>query len=453
MKSALQQRAEAAAERFRTARKPVVIEFAGVPKAGKTTTLGQVHAFLKRCGFRVEVVVEHASICPIRDKKHANFNVWTACTTLSQILEKTQIPSRPGDPDVLILDRGLFDAVNWFAVMERLARIRKAERELIEKFLLLDDWRKRISGVILMTASPTDSMDRERGYLPVDDATGSIMNEDVLRTMLETTRETAARLGGRNQFRVFEVDTSQGVSAGPQTTAEQVADLVLQLIEEQLEEEILFLPADTVAPLFKTGTWIDKTAAEQLVELFTTKGVFRGRETVESDSGLVQALPVVVVRNRRGDLLRLKRREQRKDNPLHGKIVIWAGGHVRREDGANGPSIGHGAVRELQEELRLSVEPGELEMLGAVWIRGRDGDRTRRHVAIVHEWRARTDDVAVALSATEFFERRGTSLSGSFVSPHRLATDVDDGRICEPWSVEIARYLLPEGDLVEPRLV
>ena len=220
-----------------------------------------------------------------------------------------------------------------------------------------------------------------------------------------------------------------------------------------IEEEILFLPADTVAPLFETDTWIGRSAAQQLVELFTSEGTFRSRETVESDLMLVQALPVVVVRNRRGDLLRLKRREQRKDNPLHGKIVIWAGGHVRREDGANGPSMGRGAVRELQEELRLSVEPRELELLGAVWIRGRDGDRTRRHVAIVYEWRAQTDDVAVALSATEFFERRGTSLSGSFVPPDQLATDIDDGRICEPWSVEIARRLLPEGELVEPRLV
>ena len=247
--------------------------------------------------------------------------------------------------------------------------------------------------------------------------------------------------------------TSRGASAGPQATAEEVADLVLQLIEEQLEEEILFLPADTVALLFGTKNWIGKAAAQQLVESFTTKGAFRSRETVESDVMLVQALPVVVVRNRSGNLLRLKRREQRKDNPLHGKIVIWAGGHVRREDGANGPSIGHGAVRELQEELRLSVEPRELEMRGAVWIRGRDGDRTRRHVAIVYEWRARTDDVAVALSATEFFERRGTSLSGSFVAPRQLAADIDNGRICEPWSVEIARHLLPERDLVEPRLV
>ena len=278
------------------------------------------------------------------------------------------------------------------------------------------------------------------------------MNDDVLRTMLESTRATAARLG-KKHFRMFEVDTSVGVSRGPEATAEQVADLVLRLIEEQLEEEILFLPADTVAPLFEKTTWIGGTAAHELVDLFTRKGTFRSRESVESDLAQVQALPVVVVRNRSGDLLRLKRREQHRDSPLHGKIVIWAGGHVRREDGANGLSIGQGAVRELQEELRISVEPSDLKLLGAVWVRGQDGGRTRRHVAIVYEWRARTDDVAVALSATEFFERRGTSLSGSFVAPHQLAADIDNGRICEPWSVEIVRHLLPEGKLVEPRLV
>lgn len=451
MTSTLQQRAKAAANRFGAARKPVVVEFAGVPKAGKSTTIGQVQAFLKRCGFRVEVVVEHASICPIRDKKHAHFNVWTACTTLSQILEKTQVPPRPGDPDILLLDRGLFDAVNWFAVMERLARIRATEREVVEKFLLMDDWRRLITGVIVMTASPADSMKREQGCLPVAGASGSIMNDDVLRTMLQTTRETAERLGGKH-FRTFEVDTSRG-PVGQKATAERVADLVLGLIEEQLEEEILSLPADAVAPLFDGTTWVDSVAAQDLVDRFTARGVFKSRESVESDPARVQALPVVVVRNRSGDLLRLKRREQREDSPLHGKTVIWAGGHVRREDGANGPSIGRGAVRELDEELRIRVEPADLELLGAVWLRGRDGDRTRRHVAIVYEWRARTDDVAIALSATEFFERRGTSLSGSFVAPGQLAADVDDGEICEPWSVEIVRRLLPEGRLLQPMLV
>jgi signal recognition particle GTPase len=52
-KSKLQKRAEEAASRFaETARKSIVIEFAGVPKAGKTTTLGQIQTFLKRCGFK-----------------------------------------------------------------------------------------------------------------------------------------------------------------------------------------------------------------------------------------------------------------------------------------------------------------------------------------------------------------------------------------------------------------
>ena len=446
MKSDLQNRAEAARARFNGARRPIVLEFAGVPKAGKTTTISQIQTFLKRCGFRVEVVVERASVCPVRDKKHANFNVWTACTTLSQILEKTQTPARPDDPDILILDRGLFDAVCWFAVMERLARIRQAERERIERFLLMEDWRKRITGVIVMTATPRVSMEREKGDLPVKGSGGSIMNEDVLRQMLNTTRETAERLS--EQFRIVEVDTSKGSSLDRQQTTERVAGIVLDLIEEQLDEHILRLPADEVAALFQDATCIESKAAERLIATFASKGQFVSRDRVESDDSVVQALPVVVVRNRSRNILRLRRRERRHDNPLHEKIVIWSGGHVRREDDYDGDSIRQCAVRELQEELRLSVEGSELKLLGAVWIRAGNRtakpDKTRRHVAVVFEWRAQADDVAIALSATEFFERRGTSLSGTFVSLDDLAADIDKGQVSEPWSVEIARQLLTE---------
>lgn len=89
----LQGRAKRAATFFdKRARHPLVIEFAGMPKAGKTTTMSQVYGFFRRCGFRVEVVVERASVCPIKDKKHSNFNVWTATTTLAKILEHTQNP-------------------------------------------------------------------------------------------------------------------------------------------------------------------------------------------------------------------------------------------------------------------------------------------------------------------------------------------------------------------------
>ena len=451
MKSKLQERAEAAFARFNGARKPIVIEFAGVPKAGKTSTLGQIQKFLKRCGFRVEVVVERASICPIRDKKHANFNVWTAATTLAQILEKTQTPSGLEDPHVLILDRGLFDAMIWLTVMERLARIRKADRAVIEQFLLLEDWRRRITGVIVMTVSPRESMEREKGSLPVEGEGGSIMNEAVLQQMLQTTRDTAARLS--HSFRIFEIDTSGNAHGGPQQTAESVARIVLDLIEEQLQEEILFLPSKLVATAFGDTNTIEAKRADGLLQLFSTSGRFKDRKAVEADKTSVQALPVVVVRNRSGHVLRLRRKERRSDNPLHEKLVIWAGGHVRREDGVNGRSILRCAVRELQEELRLDVEPQDLRLLGSVRIVS--GDRTRLHVAIVYEWRAQSNDVAIALSNAEFFERRGTSLSGRFLSIEDLARDVDSGKLSEPWSVEILRHLLPEANdkFARPKLI
>lgn len=444
MKSELQIRAEKAAERFGSARKPIVLEFAGVPKAGKTTTLNALQAFLKRCGFRVEVVVERASVCPIRDKKHANFNVWTACTTLAQILEKTQNPPRPEDPHILILDRGLFDSICWLTLMERLERIRPQDRQLIEKFLRIDDWRKRISAVFVMTVSPTDSMTREKGLLPVEGGKGSIMNPDVLNQMLNTTKEAAERM--KNDFRIFNIDTSSGQAKdGAKKTAEIVADLALNVIEEHLREDILSLPKAEVTKLFGAKRCLPIGEATALVAAFNKTGNFAPREQVEADKSRVQALPVVVIRNKSGDVLRLRRKERYDDNPLHEKLVIWAGGHVRKEDQINGDCLIQCALREVQEELRLSIDAHELSLQGAIY--SELGERSAQHVAIVYEWKAATDDIAVVLSSAEFFERRGTSLSGSFVPLKDLALDVEkekekERKVTEEWSVEIVREIL-----------
>jgi len=72
------------------------------------------------------------------------------------------------------------------------------------------------------------------------------------------------------------------------------------------------------------------------------------------------------------------------------------------------------ALREIQEELRLSLEPHELKLRGAVIPESRWPRTTSKStVAIVYEWKAKTDDVAIVLSSAEFFERRGAALSGA----------------------------------------
>jgi predicted NUDIX family phosphoesterase/predicted ATPase len=439
MKSLLQQRAEKLAQEFRKrGRKPVVIEFAGSPKAGKTTTLSTLHAFLKRCGFKVEVVIERASVCPVRDKKHANFNIWTACTTLAQILEKTQHQHQsephPDAPEILILDRGLFDSIVWLAMMEHLAKIQKEELQTVERFLLMPDWRKRILGVIVMTASPDDSMAREKGDLPVEGAKGSIMNEKWLAKFRQTILSVCKRLD--RQFRIFHVDTSEKETRNNRArTAEKVAGIVLDLVSDQLEESILCAPKTEIARLFSGQDCVTGRAASAIADYLVKQGSFVPRLEAEGSKDLVQALPIVIVRARSGQVLQMKRREKSADNPLHERIVVWAGGHVRKEDAANGNSLIHGALREIYEELRLSLEPESLDLVGAIY--SDVGGSTSKHVALVFQWTSPTDDVDIVLSGTEFFERRGTSLKSRFVD----LKDVVESEL-EPWSDIIVRKIL-----------
>ena len=445
--STLQDRAKRAANLFaEKARKPLVIEFAGVPKAGKTTTLTHVQTFLKRCGFRTDVVVERASVCPIRDKKHANFNVWTACTTLAQILEKTQNPPKPDDPQILFLDRGLFDSICWMTMMEEISRIRKEERESIQSFLTIADWRKRITAVFVMLASPSDAMKREQGLLPVQDASGSIMNKETLNQIRTVNQRCIKQL--HNDFHIFPIDTSSGETKGNQKrTTEIVAETILSLVEGHVNENILCCPKDLVTSLFPDRCYIGNADVSALTKVFLgPNAVFRPRNEVEEDASVVQALPIVIVRNVDGDVLRLRRREKTINNPLHDKIVIWAGGHVRCEDADNGDPLVHCAIRELEEELRLQVERSSLRLIGATYFN--NGERTSKHVGIIYEWRSKTNDVAAVLSRSEFFERRGTSLSGSFAKIEQLAEDVEKRKLKEPWSVEIVRNYLA-NDTIE----
>jgi predicted NUDIX family phosphoesterase len=449
VKSEIQKRAENLALEFKTkGRKPVVIEFAGTPKAGKTTTLGTLNVFLKRCGFKVEVVIERASVCPIRDKKHGNFNIWTACTTLAQVLEKTQNPPRDDDPDVLILDRGLFDSLAWLRMMWKMARIKENELEAAETFLLLPEWQKRISGVIVLTSSPADAMEREEGDLPVEGTTGSIMNPEMLEKFRANTLEACKRLDGH--FRIFQISTSE-VTMNKKKTAEKVASTVLDLIAEQLDEEILCANKADVVSLFAGKTCLVGAAALPVAAHFTTAGKFVPRVEAEKTANLVQALPIVVVRTKSGQVLQLRRREKTPNNPLHNKVVIWAGGHVRKEDSSNGHSLIQGALREVHEELRLSLDASALNLVGAIY--ADVGKGTSQHVAVVYEWRAERDDVVVVLSNTEFSERRGTSLSGKFVEVKDLIASVSvTGKNVEPWSEEIIRGLLGADAVAQEKL-
>jgi hypothetical protein len=449
MKTELQIRAENAAVCFYGARKPVIFEFAGVPKAGKTSTANALQTFLQRCGFRVETVIDRTSLCPIRNRTNANFDVWAACTTLAQILERTHQPPGLDDPDILILDRGLFDALCRLRLMGRLERIRPQERETIESFLRIADWRERISAVFVMLASPGDVLQREKELLPAERREGAMMNEKVLTRMLQATRETSRSL--KKEFRIFEVDTSAGRKDGAKRIAESVANLALNVIEEHLREDILSLPKEDVARKFAGRQCLNSSEAAGLVKLFVKSGIYKPGAEAGADQARFQAFPVVVVRNTSGSVLRLRRKEPADRNTPNEKMVVWTGGPVRKEDRAGGDPILHCALREIQTELRLGLEPHELKLRGAVYFKP-GGEETQKRVAIVYEWKAKTDAAATVLSRAEFFDSRGAAVKGTFVRLKDMAREVDDGKMTDALSGEIVRELLARDYKFSPRL-
>jgi predicted NUDIX family phosphoesterase len=242
------------------------------------------------------------------------------------------------------------------------------------------------------------------------------------------------------------VDTSSAKYRNNQEqTCKDIAQKVLCWVKESIEENILSAPRDNFS--LENRLVAMSEDAQALINTFESKGDFQPRKRVEADTTRIQPLPIVVVRNRSGQVLRLVRKEKEPTNKLHKKITVWAGGHVRREDGPRGKnSIVTGARRELQEELRIQANLDRLTLLGAVYVP--TNGSTKKHMAFVYEWRADTDDVEVALCNGEFMERHGTSLQGIFLPAEQIAEEKED---LEDWSREILTNLLLYPDSLKSR--
>src|SRR6266851_888397 len=149
----LEKQAEKVRSMLDLAHRAFVIEFAGTPKSGKTTAVEAIRHFLSRQGFRVYVLAERAAVCPIPMKGHLFFNTWCASSMLAELLAHVETAT-----DVLIVDRGIFDALVWLTLQEKRKELNATEARTIESFLLLARWRNLIDLVVVMSVSAEDSL-------------------------------------------------------------------------------------------------------------------------------------------------------------------------------------------------------------------------------------------------------------------------------------------------------
>lgn len=400
------------------ARRPFFIEFSGTPKSGKTTGATRLELFFRRNNFRARTLTERASTCPLRRKDHMFFNVWTACSTLNQMLEALD-----RDDQIVIIDRGLFDALCWIHWLEKTARLTQPEKKIIDDFILLNPWRELTDITFILSVNPKSALEREfAGQLTK--RSGSIMNESTLEQFNDSIESVYNK--NSNLFRrIIRIDTSD---TDPVETVEKIAMTALQCLKDFLGEEILVFPKKILSDLnLQGGFSSNPVILQNFSKALLSSCSFVDRKVAEENLDYIQPIPIAFLQYKDKYLL-LRRNEENHKDRMHEKYVIWAGGHVRKQDSKNGDAVKECLLREIGEELYIKNLPPP-EMIGLIL--DNSSVSSSRHLGIIHRFIIDQPDVAISMDQKEFKERKGKSVSGIFLTNKELLDYFDK---MERWS-------------------
>lgn len=407
-------------------KRPIVIEFSGSPKAGKTSCINSLDLFLKRNGFSVKIVQERASVCPVSDKQSPMFNLWTACMTLAGLIGTLE--NKNNEVDVLILDRGIFDALCWFEWLSNNDKMEATQRKVTEQFLLMDELVKCIDIVFAFSVSPDVSIEREYATL-LTNKLGSIMNKKVLGEYLEAIENT---IKSKSNFfhKVFKIETSK---KNQDEVGKEVTSITLETLKDLLMERIGYLER-----------------SEELNNLLSAKKVFNYdelkdvmlpikfdlRDKVEKETELLQPIPIAVITNKEKDrvLVIKKNKNATSDNsPERDKILLYVGGHSRYEDSTEMTSRDFMSIcrsalkREIKEEIGISVALNDITPF-IIYTQTRE--QSRKHMAVCFLVMLDENGVKLRLDSNELIINRGKSKSGRFLTFDEICNEAE----LEEWS-------------------
>lgn len=411
-------------------RRPIVIEFCGSPKSGKTTCINSLELFLRRNKFRTKILTERASVCPIKDKFDPNFNFWTACSSIAEFSQILGNHSK--NYDVVILDRGIFDAICWFDWLHQNQCMRESDFKGVVKFLTIHKWRSVIDLVYVFTAEPDVSLEREHANLLTRKQGRIMQNSNLLsyKKCIESNAKKYSRF-----FQKIEVfDTSdKSMDDGNYIVTKKV----LGILRGNIVEKIGYVERKTISSgLSECFKYTDLGIAEQNLS-------FDFRDSVEKDKQKIQPIPILVITNEeRSKIFVVKKNKSNTsiDSPEKGKLLLYLGGHTRKEDSfstsaKNILEISKEALtREIREEIGLNyfIPNTELDPL-CIWIR--DGSRSENHLAICFILQVDLSTFKFTLDKQEFMTANNTK-SGSILSIPEI---VKREKELENWSKIILR--------------
>ena len=410
-------------------RRPIIIEFCGSPKAGKTSSITALNIFLKRNGFKTTILTERASICPISDKESPVFNVWTCSATINEINEKMDEANTAseGNLDIILCDRGIFDALCWFRWLKSRDKMSEEEYDVLTQFAMLNRWQKNNDLVYIFLTTPEESIRREYANL-LTNKRGSIMKEDILEQYKKSVEETLHEY--ESAFRATCVQDT--TDREQNDVSYEVTEKTLQTLKEMLMEKIGY--ADRSSLFLQEGL-IDYSKVKCELE----KVKYGLREEVEANSDFIQPIAIAaIISEDGGKILCVKKTRKSTDasSPEFGQTLLYVGGHMRREDSTAKcrsflDVLRNTLERELYEELGISFALNQKRDPFVIYTP--NSNKSRKHLAI--GWVIKLNEGSkIRLDSYELVQKKGRSKSGTFI-PFQNITDPDIS--LESWSKTI----------------
>jgi predicted NUDIX family phosphoesterase/thymidylate kinase len=430
-------------------KRPLIVEFSGLPKSGKTTVINCLSLFLRRNKIPAAVLTERASTCPVKNKLHPDFNIWTANMTLSQLITFKQTNAY----FVILIDRGIFDSLIWMNLLNDLGKLKLEELEVIEKYFLLDRFRKAIDLVIYMECEINKSLEREFKDLLTDKA-GTIMNTTFLENFRLASKKASEKY--KNCFTQFiPIDTSEKKTL---EGVEDVVSAVLNSLKLLSDEEILYFEKSLfVERLNFVGLSEDNNKFKVLERIINKNSKKDKRSYVETQTNAIQVivLAYIICKNK---IALFTKREIKADKRFHNKKIIWIGGHLQAFDIENEgkstvmQSMLNCLQRELLEEISLSLD------IRPVY-KGLTYDQTNskslQHIGVVFQIDLKDEKIMNSINCKTFKELSGQEIEIEFIDLAAKSLS-EKFETIEPWSNSILESLLSiklEGVKTEKQLV
>ncbi|MCB9604530.1 MAG: hypothetical protein H6722_18715 [Sandaracinus sp.] len=359
-------------------------------------------------------------------KGHFFFNAWTTCTLIAEVLEHAD-----RDHDLILLDRGFFDALVWLERQRTQGQVDEDEAKTFEAFALLERWRSLVDRTIILTVDPAVADRREQVDRLVP-RKGSLMNPAALASFnaaLERVEREHA-----DKFTTERVDASRD---DRKAVAAELVTRVLNGLEPWVDPEVVGLSAEDARSILGDAEFTPWT--EDLWSRLHPRLATRRRSDAERDNAWVQLVACGVLQ-RDDRYFVFRRTEKEKIQRYRGRSrLLWRGCHVES-------AIELGAIegllrQRIQELLHVRRGFGASRPLGLAFTQGKNEGQ---HLGLFFSIPIENETLADTLQEKEFKTLgRRARFDSRYLNRDALREVRGD---LESWSAAFVDHLLAEAE-------